>query len=310
MSIAVVIPTYNRAALIIEALDSVLAQTTPPDRVIVVDDGSTDATGEVLATWLRDRHPGFRVECIRQENQGVSAARNRGILAVVDCTYIAFLDSDDRWPSTHLATAARMLADQPDAVAYAGQSVEAFEDADGRVVSQRLVSVPPPRALVGAAALGCSMPHTSTSVIRRDVLVRCGLFDTGLRYAEDKLLFLKVSTQGDWIRHASEPVYYRNKLKSIASGQLSSRPDEKSRILFSRRLEKTMASLRREPDTKYTDGIDLVVWKSLHRTGRTYQRRRNYRVALAYYRHALRYRVVGKTLGRLVECCLARAVGR
>lgn len=88
-SVGVVIPTFNRAHLLGRALDSVLAQTLRPRQIVVVDDGSTDATAELLA-----KYPD--VICLRQENRGVSAARNFGIRHC-GCDWIALLDSDDEW---------------------------------------------------------------------------------------------------------------------------------------------------------------------------------------------------------------------
>lgn len=308
MRFAVVIPVYNRASMILEALDSVRGQARPPDRVIVVDDGSTDGTPDAVADWIAVQQPRFPVQCIRQANAGPGAARNTGILAASDCDYIAFLDSDDLWPASHLQEAERFFAAHPGAVAYAGQCLEVFEDAQGRVVSQRLISLPLPFEKQGPAAFNEAMSSTTTTVARRDVLIRVGLFDHTLRYAEDKLLFLKVYCKGDWGRVAAEPVIYRNKIKSIESGQLSNRPHGRSRILFARRLEKELNRMRREPDTVYTNGIDEAIWKALHRAGREYDRRGNARLALAYYARAWRYRRASKTLGRLVGAWIRAAL--
>ena len=88
--VSVIIPTFDRISVLPRALDSVLAQTRPAGEVIVVDDGSTDGTAELLE---RD-YPG--VTTIRQSNRGVSAARNAG-LAAASGDWIAFLDSDDEW---------------------------------------------------------------------------------------------------------------------------------------------------------------------------------------------------------------------
>lgn len=93
--ISAVIPTYNRSALVLRAVESVLAQTRPPDETIVVDDGSTDDTEELV------RGLGERVRYVRQDNAGGAAARNRGT-EVARGDWIAFLDSDDVWTDRHL----------------------------------------------------------------------------------------------------------------------------------------------------------------------------------------------------------------
>ena len=88
LSVSVIIPTYNRAAFIAAAINSVLDQTCPPDEIIVVDDGSTDDTSRVLSQF------GPPVTVIRQQNARVSAARNTGLRAATSDAVI-FLDSDD-----------------------------------------------------------------------------------------------------------------------------------------------------------------------------------------------------------------------
>ena len=88
--VSVVIPTYNRADFICDAIDSVLNQTHSNIEIIVVDDGSTDNTSAVLEKYQD------RIKIIRQENQGCSAARNSGI-RFCSGNYVAFLDSDDKW---------------------------------------------------------------------------------------------------------------------------------------------------------------------------------------------------------------------
>ena len=95
--VSVIIPSFNRAHCIAGSVESVLAQTFQDLEVIVVDDGSTDDTQEVLARF------GNRVRVIRQENGGVSAARNAGIRAA-RADWIAFQDSDDTWRPEKLQT--------------------------------------------------------------------------------------------------------------------------------------------------------------------------------------------------------------
>ena len=90
MSVSVIIPTFNRGWILKEAIDSVLAQKYNDYELIVVDDGSSDDTSDLLANYTE------QITCIYQKNRGVSAARNAGIRAARGAL-IAFLDSDDSW---------------------------------------------------------------------------------------------------------------------------------------------------------------------------------------------------------------------
>ena len=123
----VVIPSFGRAALVEQAVASVLAQSHPPTRIIVVDDGSEDETASVLTTIER-RHPnGLAV--LLPRNQGASGARNAG-LALAREPWVAFLDSDDRWlPGAARALLVATLSNHLDVVV--GQFRRAWPD--GRV---------------------------------------------------------------------------------------------------------------------------------------------------------------------------------
>lgn len=92
-TISVIIPTFNRAAFVTDALDSIAAQTWNAIETIVVDDGSVDDTADVVNAWIRS-HPRHAVQLLRQPNRGVSAARNAGAAAARG-DYLYFLDSDD-----------------------------------------------------------------------------------------------------------------------------------------------------------------------------------------------------------------------
>jgi glycosyltransferase involved in cell wall biosynthesis len=111
LKVSVIIPTYNRCEFVQQAIDSVLAQNYKDYEIIVVDDGSTDGTGEVL----RARY-GATITYVWQENQGESVARNRGI-AMGNGRYIAFLDSDDIWLPTKLSQQVPVLENDLDLAA-------------------------------------------------------------------------------------------------------------------------------------------------------------------------------------------------
>lgn len=110
--VSVVIPSYNRATLIAESLDSVFAQTYPRLEVIVVDDGSTDGTEAAVAPY-RDR-----IIYIRQQNQGLAGARNTGNARATG-EFIAWLDSDDLWNPEKTALQVAYLRKRPDTVCIA-----------------------------------------------------------------------------------------------------------------------------------------------------------------------------------------------
>src|SRR5918995_1252705 len=110
--VSVVIPCYNQAHFLVEAIESVLAQSYPRFEIVVVDDGSTDDTSEVAA-----RYPGVRY--VYQNNQGVSAARNSG-LARSEGEYVVFLDADDRLLPEALEAGLRCLEARPECAFVSG----------------------------------------------------------------------------------------------------------------------------------------------------------------------------------------------
>ena len=107
MKISVVIPVYNREILVKRAIDSVLNQSRPADEIIIVNDGSTDKTADVLKEY------GSQIRVIHEENNGVSAARNRGI-DEAEGYWIALLDSDDEWLPEKLSVQETWLINNPE----------------------------------------------------------------------------------------------------------------------------------------------------------------------------------------------------
>ena len=104
--VRVVIPTFNRAVRLRDAVESVCRQSYSDMEVVVVDDGSTDGTASVLEELACSDE---RIRAISQDNAGAAAARNAGIRAVGEYDFLAFLDSDDLWEPTHLEESLRAL---------------------------------------------------------------------------------------------------------------------------------------------------------------------------------------------------------
>ena len=125
-SVTAAITTYDRARYLQGALDSVHAQTRPPDEVLVVDDGSTDDTPSVLAGYED------RIRVVRQENAGRSAARNTAVREA-RCDLLSFLDSDDRWTPDKLDRHVPVLEADP-AVGLVHGHVEVI-DGEGRPIA-------------------------------------------------------------------------------------------------------------------------------------------------------------------------------
>src|SRR6185503_9360854 len=101
-TVAAVIHVFNRSQVVIEAMESVAVQTLAPAKFVVVDDGSTDGTGDRVEEWIARTRPAFATRLIRQANLGAAAARNRGAAEAAGCDVLAFLDSDDLWPKDYL----------------------------------------------------------------------------------------------------------------------------------------------------------------------------------------------------------------
>jgi len=193
---SVIIPTFNRAAFVGEAVDSVLRQTCRDFELIVVDDGSTDHTRDALTPYAS------RLRYLRQENQGVSSARNSGIHAATG-QWIAFLDSDDRWAEGYLAAQAGGIAALPRAVAHVANAVTV--NADGTRSDHfgeiDLLDAFEDRArLVVDRPYGFILEHShffvQSMVIRRDVLMAAGLFKPHLTIAEDRDVIARVALRG------------------------------------------------------------------------------------------------------------------
>ena len=207
MRIGVVVPVYNRRGLVRECLESIAAQARPPERVVIVDDASTDGTADGIEEWIRECAAPIDWSLHRTTtNGGPSRARNVAIAALDDCDVIAFLDSDDLWPPDYLARAEQTLDQHSHAVATVCdiRSVDSYKAGRERLRDQRpLAETPLPRMIRRGA------PTPSSVVVRRDAIVAAGGFDASLRYAEDLALYMRVARDGAWVHLPGEPITYR-----------------------------------------------------------------------------------------------------
>jgi glycosyltransferase involved in cell wall biosynthesis len=178
--VSVVIPSYNRAHLLPRALESVLAQSRPADEIIVVDDGSTDETAQLVA----DRYPGVRY--LHQDNRGVSAARNRGIAAATG-NWIALLDSDDSWLPRKLERQLAALEADPHLLCH----TEEIWIRRGKRVNQ-MKKHEKAGGHIFLRCLPLCVISPSSALLAKSLLDEVGLFDESLPACEDYDLWLRV----------------------------------------------------------------------------------------------------------------------
>lgn len=196
--VSVIIPTYNRAAYLKEAIESVLRQTVPPSdvRLIVIDDGSTDETPKVLSFYKE------RIKCLYQRNRERGAARNLGILSCHDLFpggYIAFLDSDDLWLPDHLKICVSALEMEP---GYGVAFSNAYRiDTSGKIIAKNAKGVWKGNVLEKIikkySSGGC---NSSSAVVRKGLFFneggRAGFFceDPALSGSEDWEMWVRLAS--------------------------------------------------------------------------------------------------------------------
>ena len=194
--VSVVIPTFNRATTVVRAVESVLQQTYRPLELIVVDDGSTDGTSEVLQAY------GRAILYVRQDNAGPAAARNRGIRASQG-DLVAFLDSDDMWLATKLERQVAVLQRAgPEAPCCLcdtimrmpnGPEQSSFAVAWLRMREPEGLWLNPAAVLATRFVLFCQ-----AVLVRRRFLLDCKGFDEQLWFMEDHDLALRLALRGPW----------------------------------------------------------------------------------------------------------------
>lgn len=215
--VSVVIPAFNQARYLAQAIESVLNQTHPQLEIIVVDDGSTDETPQVLARFAKC--PSVKV--VSQTNAGLPAARNRGLQEATG-DYVCFLDSDDYYAPEKISKQAQRLDEDPElglvycdivTVDEAGQAVaEQYSIGKiGRVLSGLIFQ----SLILG----GYFPPHTV--MIRRSVLTALGPFDAALGGHADYELWLRVTAAGHRACYLDEPLaFYRTHPNSMSKDGL------------------------------------------------------------------------------------------
>ena len=196
-TISAVIPAFNSADFIADAIGSIRAQTRPMEEIIVVDDGSTDDTAMIV------QRLGDDIRYLHQANAGPSAARNRGF-ETAQSDLIAFLDADDQWTATRIEQQLAVMEDNPDVALVAGDMAEidlqdhimvpsVLEKHSLLAFFKELGTEPIPNAL--SLLLETNFIPTGTVLVRRIALEEAGGFSVDIRYGEDLELWAKVAAR-------------------------------------------------------------------------------------------------------------------
>ena len=233
IKVTTIIPTFNRAELLAQALESVLQQSVTPDEIIVVDDGSTDDTPEVLRLY-KDR-----VRIIRQENRGVSAARNRGIQNARH-EWLAFLDSDDLWLPRKLETQIKALQEQGEyKVCYTNEEWRKNNVWKNPGKKHQKYS-----GWIYEKCLPLCIISPSSVILHKSVFETVGLFDENLPACEDYDLWLRVASRfpvlylpqrlivkraGDWSQLSGQHSLDKYRIMALSKILQSGALDEKWR---------------------------------------------------------------------------------
>jgi glycosyltransferase involved in cell wall biosynthesis len=195
----VIIPVYNGERYIAEALASVVAQTVLPSHIIVVNDGSTDKTGEIVEKFSSK----VPIIHLKKKNGGLSSARNAGINRS-KAKYLAFLDADDRWEPTKLEKqwAVFQKTKLPRlGVVYCDYYI--IDDASEKLDAGRFQLIPTCKGDIYPALLNTNVVASSGSgvLVKRDCFVKAGTFDESLTSSEDWDMWLRIaeSFQFDYV---------------------------------------------------------------------------------------------------------------
>ncbi|KAB0666489.1 glycosyltransferase [Oryzomonas japonica] len=217
--VSVVITCYNYGKYLDYCLGSVLGQTFKDIEIIVIDDGSSDNTEEVMSTYVKNP----LVSYIKQENKGQAAAKNVGVRQAQG-DFVAFLDADDLWDNNKLEMQMALFSRKQIGVVY---SCARYIDEQGRKLDYRLESkyLTPRSGKVSNYLFLDNFVPFSSSIVRKRCLENLGLFDESLKMGIDWDLWLRISTEYEFDFIAEPLLAYR----IGHSGQMSKNQEERQR---------------------------------------------------------------------------------
>lgn len=205
MKFSVIIPLYNKIAYVRKALESVSQQVCTDWELIIVDDGSTDESVEVVNEWVGTYNLHNSIRVVRQINAGVAVARNRGA-ELARGEYLCFLDADDWWDPNYLEEMAQLVATYPNAGLYATNYVYYKPGKTHVALNLPTGYINYPQAYLKSRAMPV---WTGAVCMPRRVFEEMGGFPDGVRLGEDFLLWAKTAMHYP-VAFLNKPLAYYN----------------------------------------------------------------------------------------------------
>ena len=215
--ISVVIPLYNKQESIVATLQSVFAQTYKDYEVVIVNDGSTDNSAQVVQEFINafSLSPlAFRL--VTQANAGVSAARNTGIMEAKG-EYIAFLDGDDLWDERYLETLYQLICDYPEAIIYGLGNTQIK---DGEELPQNTLQNSERGYVENVWSNYPGYWRGSSSSSSKAHLIEIGMFDTRMTHGEDLDVWWRLLLRGKGAYDSTVLAYYRQDAENRAMNRV------------------------------------------------------------------------------------------
>lgn len=208
--VSVITPTYNRREFIVEAIESVLAQTYPNWQMLIIDDGSTDDSIEVIKPYLKDE----RIQYFYQENQGQAFARQQA-LKKAEGEYVAFLDSDNLWLPERLALGVEALKNNHRVDVCYGDLITI--DEKGQVIST--ANMKRYSGWIAPLMMRQNFVSMNTTLIRKHAIDRVGGFRSTVTRGDDYDLYFRIAAESKYLYLAHRLAKYRVMENQISSNK-------------------------------------------------------------------------------------------
>ncbi len=190
MNVSVIIPMYNSEDTIKVAVESIINQTySNPIEILIINDGSTDCSKKIVEDIILENKSNRSIKLINKNNGGVSSARNCGILES-KFDWIALLDSDDKWLPSKLEKQIEIITHKPE-IKFIGTNRNGEKYPYFNKLNEILYTLKDKQILLKM------YPHTSTALIKKDTLLKVGLYDENRTHVEDGDLWLKIAELND-----------------------------------------------------------------------------------------------------------------